>query len=86
MENILYSHQYYLVKETKNPTYLDFYDLTDKDMKYPEIYLEQTIRYRDRWFFVTSKTEYFRSEVEREKAPKVYIKYLYKKPEAFINA
>ena len=85
MDNIVYSHYYYLVRETKRPTYLDFYDLTDKDMEYPEIYLEQTIRYKNKWFFVTSKTKYFRTEKEQQEAPRVYIKYLYKKPVSFLT-
>lgn len=82
MTNILYEHQYYLIKETKKPFYLDFYDLDDSDFTEARLccYLEQTIRYKDKWFFVTTKKQYFSTETARDNAPKILIKYLYQKP------
>lgn len=80
MTDTLYEHCFYLVKETKKPTYLDFYDLEDKDLKSIECYLEQTVRINNKWYFVTTGKKYFRSEADRENAPKYYIKALYQKP------
>ena len=83
MTNILYEHFYYLIKETKKPTYLDFYDLDDSDFTETKLccYLEQTIRYGGKWFFVTTKKQYFGTEAGRDAAPKMLIKHLYQKPE-----
>jgi len=81
MENILYEHVYYIIKETKKPKYLDFYELTEKDLKDPEIYLEQTIRYNDKWFFITTGKQYFATEISSLLAPKIFIKYLYRPKE-----
>ena len=77
----LYEHCYYLIKETKKPKYLDFYELEEKDFEYPMVvsYLEQTVRYNDKWYFITTKNIHYRTIEERDKAPKVYIKELYKK-------
>jgi len=80
MDNILYEQVYYLIKETKKPTYLDFYDLDDADLKMIECYLEQTIRYKNRWYFITTKKQYFSNAEKRDTAPKIYLKNLYKKP------
>ena len=83
MTNVLYEHCYYLIKETKKPTYLDFYDLDDTDFIEAKLccYLEQTIRYKGKWFFVTTKKQYFSTAEDRDTAPKMLIKYLYRKPE-----
>lgn len=83
--NILYEQHYYLIKETKKPTYLNFYELDDADFTEFMLcgYLEQTIRYNGKWFFVTTKKQYFSTEAGRDEAPKILIKYLYKKPIPF---
>jgi len=83
--NTLYEHCFYLIKETKKPKYLDFYDLNEKDLNSPEIYLEQTIRFNDKWYFITTGKQYCRSEEERENTPKIYIKHLYKKKEPLLE-
>ena len=75
----LYEGMYYLIKETKQPKYLDFYELEEKDLNDPVMYLEQTVRYAGKWYFITTKTRCFDSENERDSAPKVYIKNLYQK-------
>lgn len=82
MNDCLYEHCYYLMRETKNPKYLDFYDLEDKDLKSIECYLEQTVRYKNKWYFIESKKTYFYTEEAREKASKHMIKELYKKAKA----
>ena len=81
--NTLYEQLYYLIRETKKPTYLDFYDLDDSDFTEAKLccYLEQTIRYKGRWFFITTKKQYFSTAEDRDAAPKMLIKYLYQKPE-----
>ena len=79
-ERVLYEQWYYLMKETKKPTYLDFYDLEDRDLNFIENYLEQTVRYQDKWYFVTNGKKYFSTAEDRDTAPKYYIKELYKKP------
>ncbi len=76
----LYEHCYYLMKETKKPTHLDFYELEDKDLRMLDAYEKQTVRYQGKWFFVTYRKQYFYSEESQKNAPRVYIKYLYKKP------
>ena len=78
----LYEHVYYLVKETKKPKYLDFYDLRETDN--PEYYLDQTVRINGKWFFMTTGKTHFRSAADRDNAPKIYIKYLYKKKQIYI--
>lgn len=82
MSDTLYESNYYLIKETKKPVYLDFYELDDTDFTEAKIccYLEQTVRYNGKWFFITTKKRYFSTAVGRDAAPKVVIKYLYKKP------
>jgi hypothetical protein len=84
MENALYEHVFYLIKETRKPKYLDFYELDDKDLKSPEFYLEETIRHNGKWYFITTSKQYFRSEELRAKAPRVFIKHLYKAKEAVL--
>ena len=81
MNNILYEHCYYLMRQTKNPKYLDFYDLEEKDLRCIDCYLEQTVRYNNEWYFVEMKKKYYYNEIDREKAPKYMIKKLYKKVE-----
>jgi len=44
-------------------------------------YIDQTVRYKKRWFFVTHKTKLFYSFDVRDNYPENWIKYLYKKPE-----
>lgn len=80
--NVLYSQYYYILRETKNPKYLDFYDLDDKDINEFDLalYQNQTIKYKNKWFFVTWKKRYCNSEKKRDALPERYIKYLYKKP------
>lgn len=82
MDRVLYEHQYYLVKETKQPTFLDFYGLEDKDFAEFIVagYVNQTIQYKNKWFFVTIQKKYFSTEEKRDASPKVLIKYLYKEP------
>jgi len=78
MRNVLYENSYYLLRETKNPTYLDFYELNDRDVEFPAIvaYAKQTVRYKGKWFFVEYKTE-----IGCEKrGVSVFLKHLYKKP------
>lgn len=84
MNNVLYEHIYYLIKETKKPKYLDFYELDDTDFTEAKLccYLEQTIRYKGKWFFVTTKKQYFSTEAGRDTASKMLLKYLYRKPES----
>lgn len=66
------------MRETKKPKYLDFYDLEREDLKNIEIYLENTVRYDGRWYFIETKKRYFRDEKESKKAEKIYIKNLYR--------
>ena len=80
----IFEHCYYLVKQTKKPTYLDFYDISPKDLKFPEIYCDQTVRIEGNWYFVTMKKTYYYNEEEWKTAPRVYIKRLYKKPVAVL--
>lgn len=84
MTTTLYEHYAYIARETKQPKYLDFYELEQKDLKNIECYLDQTVRIDNKWFFVTTAKKYYRSEAERDRAPKFYIKRLYKKPEAIV--
>lgn len=79
MPDILYEHYYYLMKETKKPKYLDFYELEDTDLKNIECYLEQTVRYKNKWYFIEFKKKYFYTEEARKNAPKYMIKELYQK-------
>ena len=78
--NTLYEHWYYVMRETKKPVYLVFYDLERKDLQDIECYLEQTVRYDGKWFFVKAKTTYFGNERDRDAAFRLFIKFLYKKP------
>lgn len=78
--NVLHEHNYYLMQETKKPTYLDFYELEEKDLPKIDCYLEQTVRYNDKWFFIKSAKTYF--SLRQENYPKLWIKYLYKTKEA----
>ena len=77
----LYEGSYYLIRQTKKPKYLDFYELEDKDLSCIECYLEQTVRYKNDWYFIEQKHRYFHSENERDISPRYYIKKLYKKLE-----
>lgn len=77
--DILYEHYYYLMQETKNPKYLDFYDLDNKDLSLLELYINQTVRYRGRWFFVKQYKKYFRNKKNADVAPGNFIKYLYER-------
>ena len=77
----MYEGGYYLMKETKQPKYLDFYDLKKEDLAILRTYIGQTVRYKKRWFFVTHKTKLFYSFDVRDNYPENWIKYLYKKPE-----
>ena len=77
----MYEGGYYLMKETKQPKYLDFYDLKKEDLSSLVAYVDQTVRYKKRWFFVTHKTKLFYSFDVRDNYPENWIKYLYKKPE-----
>jgi len=77
----MYEGGYYLMKETKQPKYLDFYDLKKEDLAILRTYIGQTVRYKKRWFFVTYKTKLFYSFDVRDNYPKNWIKYLYKQPE-----
>ena len=75
----LYRSKYFLMRETKQPTYLDFFDIEDKDLKYLYDYEDQTVRYNGKWFFIEQHHQDFSSEERRDASPKAYIKYLYKK-------
>jgi hypothetical protein len=77
--NTLFEHCYYQARETKKPIYLDFYEIEKKDLPHIDCYLEQTIRYNNKWYFVEMKKTYFRSETQRNNAPKYWIKNLYQK-------
>ena len=79
MTNTLYEHCYYQMRETKRPKYLDFYELEKKDLQHIECYLEQTVRYSEKWFFIEMKKTYFQSAYLRDQAPRNWIKYLYQK-------
>jgi len=78
---VLYEGIYYLMRETKKPTYLNFYELEEKDLWDLIVYCDQTVRYNDKWFFISMKKTYFSTKERRDAAPKQYIKYLYKKKE-----
>ena len=80
MDNLLYEYCYYLMRQTKKPKYLDFYELKDKDLKCLDSYLEQTVRYKNEWYFIESKRKYFHNKLDRDNAPRYIIKKLYKKP------
>jgi len=80
MTDIRYEGIYYLMKETKQPKYLDFYDLKREDLTTIWFYVGQTVRYRKRWFFVTDETKLFYSKKERDNYPQNWIKHLYKQP------
>ncbi len=84
MNNILYERHYYLMKQTKKPVYLDFYELEDKDLKLLNIYLEQTVRYKNEWYFIEWKKKYYHNEENAKKAPEFMIKKLYKKEEPLL--
>ena len=77
--NILYEHYYYLMHETKRPKYLDFYDLNNKDLSMLELYMDQTVRYEGKWFFVKQYKKYFRDKKIRDSAPRNFIRYLYER-------
>lgn len=81
----LYEKTQYILKQTQKPKYLDFYDLDKKDLTMPEIYIGETIRLENKWFFLEVKKKYFNSEKERDEAPTTLIKELYKKPTALNN-
>jgi len=80
-DNVLYEHLYYLMRQTKQPKYLDFYELEGKDLKKLEYYVNQTIRYNGEWYFVKMEKTYFYDEFRRDAAPMYYIKKLWKQPE-----
>ena len=86
MGNTRYEGGYYLIKETKQPKYLDFYDLKKKDLTTLWAYVGQTVGYRKRWFFITYKTTLFYSEKARDNYAKNWIKYLYKQPMPLFKA
>jgi len=77
---MLYEKTQYLLKQTFKPKYLDFYDINEKDLTMPEIYLNQTLRFNNKWYFLTKSKKYFYSAEERDKMPELLIKDLYKKP------
>lgn len=79
--HVLYEHVYCLIRETKKPKYLDFFALDAADLRDPRAYLEQTIRYAGKWFFVTTGKQIFKTVEARDAAPKIYIKFL-RKPKA----
>ena len=76
----MYEGGRYLMKETKQPKYLNFFDLKDKDLSLLVAYVDQTIRYKNKWFFVTHNTKLFYSEKDRDNYAENWIKYLYKQP------
>ncbi len=76
--NTLYEHCYYRLRETKKPTYLDFYELDVNDLHNLECYLNQTIRFQNKWYFLEMKKKYFYTEKERDATPKYMMKPLYK--------
>lgn len=83
--NTLYEHCYYLMKETKKPVYLDFYELEKKDLPNIVCYLEQTVRYNGKWFFIKMLKSYFKEYNQRENAPKNWIKFLYQKKQPILK-
>lgn len=76
----MYEGGRYLMKETKQPKYLDFFDLEDKHLSVLAVYVDQTVRYKNKWFFITYKTKLFYSKKDRDNYAENWIKYLYKQP------
>ncbi len=57
---------------------LDFFDLTDHDLHSLFLYVDQTVRYKNKWFVVKTKKRWFTSKKERNEYPDNWIKYPYK--------
>jgi hypothetical protein len=61
---------------------LDFYELTKKDLKNLDFYLNETVMYDGKWFVVKIKSKLFKTKDEMNNYPENWIKYPYqnKKP------